>query len=107
MANWTKVVTHPLGFAGYTLSLVFGVLAKYGPSNRWPWLLPIAITLCVLSLMVGLILAFFTETKSKSTVKGSANITKNIVKQTTKGDQSAAINNTGNVNIDYRSDMKK
>ena len=57
MTNWTKAVVHPLGLAGYALACVFGVIAKYGPVEKWPWLPPVAVAMAVVALIAGLLLA--------------------------------------------------
>ena len=44
LSKWTKVVTHPLGFAGFGLACISGALATWGP-DKYPWLPYLFITL--------------------------------------------------------------
>jgi hypothetical protein len=52
-----KIITHPLGLTGYALALVFGLIGKFGPSNRWPWLVPAAVAMALVCVVGGLLLA--------------------------------------------------
>jgi len=104
-----KLVTHPLGLAGYALALVFGLIGKLGPSDRWPWLLPAAIALAGVSVVGGLLLAKVqlhaqaAKAPSKQTqAAASAGTT-----QVTTGDQSPAISGAGDVTISYGDSKKK
>jgi hypothetical protein len=104
-----KPITHPLGLVGYALALVFGLIAKFGPSDRYPWLFPAAIALAAVSIIGGLLLAKVqinaqaAKTHGKPAQSAAAGVT-----QFTAGDQSPAISNTGDVNITYGdSKMKK
>jgi hypothetical protein len=58
MQAWTEVVTHPLGLAGFSLFIVFALLARMGPSRRSPWLAPAAVTMAFIALLGGIGLAF-------------------------------------------------
>jgi hypothetical protein len=94
-----KIVTHPLGLAGYALALVFGLIAKFGPSEDWPWLPPVAVGLALLCIIGGLILAS-RQAGAKTSPKSSPG--KPAVEQESKGDQSPNVaNSTGAVNISY------
>ena len=83
MNEWTKVVTEPLGLAGFALFLVFGYLAKAKKDDerrwlslvaialagrhrsRWsPSLSLVAIALAVIALLGGLSLAYFQPSRS-------------------------------------------
>ena len=57
MSDWTKVVTNPLGLAGFALFLVFAYLRVRGPKER-RWLAPIAAFLAIAALTGGLVLAY-------------------------------------------------
>ena len=59
MSEWTKVVTSPLGLAGFALFLVFGYLAKVKKSDERRWLAPIAAFAALSALVGGLALAYF------------------------------------------------
>lgn len=59
--DWTKVVTDPLGLAGFALALVFGVLSpilarKGGRDSRW--FVPAAYALAAVCVLGGLALAY-------------------------------------------------
>jgi hypothetical protein len=58
MQDWTKVVTEPLGLAGFALFLVFGVLARVKRDDERKWLGPLAMAMAVLALTGGLTLAY-------------------------------------------------
>lgn len=58
MTPWTKVVTHPLGLAGFVLFLVFGYLARSTRRNEHRWVAPVAFTLAAAALIGGLFLAY-------------------------------------------------
>ena len=95
-----KIVTHPLGLAGYAMALVFGLVAKFCPENQLPWLLPVAVTMALICAMGGLLLAN-RQINAKTSVPhlpGTAG------SQTSSGDQSPNIaNTTGSVHIEYGS----
>ena len=50
MAPWTKVVTNPLGLAGFALFLVFGYLAKIKRNDERRWLSPVAFAIAAVAL---------------------------------------------------------
>jgi hypothetical protein len=56
--DWTKVVTEPLGLAGFALFLVFGVLSRLKAKDERRWLGPLASTMAVLALAGGMVLAY-------------------------------------------------
>ncbi len=58
MQEWTKVVTEPLGLAGFALFLVFGVLARIKRDDERRWLGPLAMAMAVVALTGGLALAY-------------------------------------------------
>jgi hypothetical protein len=103
MSTLPKVITHPLGFAGYALACVFGLIARFGPSTQYPWLVPVAVGFAALSLVAGLALAFRQTSHSAprpKTAAGSAG-TPTLHVETT-GDNSPAIANTrGDLTINY------
>ena len=58
MQDWTKVVTEPLGLAGFALFLVFGVLSRVKRDDERKWVGPVAMAMAVLALTGGLTLAY-------------------------------------------------
>ena len=58
MSEWTKVVTHPLGLAGFALFLVFGYLARVKRNDERRWLSPAAVALAVIALLGCLLIAY-------------------------------------------------
>jgi hypothetical protein len=58
MTEWTKVVTNPLGLAGFALFLVFGYLARAKRNDERRWLSPAAVALAVVALVGCLLIAY-------------------------------------------------
>jgi hypothetical protein len=58
MQDWTKVVTEPLGLAGFALFLVFGVLSRVKRDDERKWLGPLAMAMAIVALSGGLTLAY-------------------------------------------------
>ena len=58
MTPWTKVVTEPLGLAGFALFLVFGYLAKVKRNDERRWLSPVAFAIAAVALVGGLGIAY-------------------------------------------------
>jgi hypothetical protein len=109
MDRLPKLVTHPLGLAGYALALVFGLIGKLGPSDRLPWLLPSAIVLAAVSIVGGLLLARVQIGRqvAKASGKPSAAVTSTGARQVTTGDQSPAISGAQDVSITYGAAKRK
>ena len=63
MNQWIKVVTEPLGLAGFALFLVFGYLAKAKSKDERRWLSPIALVIAAIALIGGLSLAYVRSPK--------------------------------------------
>jgi len=63
MSEWTKVVTHPLGLAGFVLFLVFGYLANAKRQDEHRWLSPVAFAIAAVALIGGLVLAYVEVSK--------------------------------------------
>jgi hypothetical protein len=63
MTEWTKVLSSPLGLAGYALFLVFGFLAKVKRSDERRWLAPAATCLAIAALFGGLLIAYLQVSK--------------------------------------------
>jgi hypothetical protein len=87
--NWTKVVTEPLGLAGFALSLVFGVIARWKKSDGRRWMFPAAISMAGVALVGGLSLAYLRARKDA--------VPPAKIKQTSSG---CASPNIANVNGD-------
>jgi hypothetical protein len=85
--DWTKVVTEPLGLAGFALFLVFGVLSRLKAKDERRWLGPLASAMAVVALAGGLVLAYL----KAGTIPQPASKTQpaqaqtNTVQQTTTG----------------------
>ncbi len=58
MQDWTKVVTDPLGLAGFALFLVFGVLSQVKRDEERKWMGPLAMAMAILALTGGLTLTY-------------------------------------------------
>jgi hypothetical protein len=90
--NWSKAVIHPLGLAGFALALAFGCLGAFGPSDRWPWLLPVAVVLGAVVLVGGFLLARARTQRQESGHEAKPAPLQPI--QQTSGDLSPAIADT-------------
>ena len=127
MEPWIEIVTHPLGLVGFSLFIVFSLLARMGPTGRWPWLAPAAVTMAFIALLGGLGLAFRqshrTAVQEKpdkaATEKSVANGTgqtqgqappgqPTTIQQQTSGSQSPAVSNVqGDVNITIQGNQEQ
>jgi hypothetical protein len=58
MSDWTRVVTDPLGLAGFALFLLFGTLGQMKRTSERQWVFPVAYTMAVIALLGGLMLAY-------------------------------------------------
>ena len=89
MQDWTKVVTEPLGLAGFALFLVFGVLSRIKRQKELRWMGPVASGMAILALAGGLTLAFLKSSRpsaaSPPPAAAAQPIQKNQVEQTTTG----------------------
>jgi hypothetical protein len=100
MTEWTKVITHPLGLAGFTLFIVFSLLIRRTTNRQPRWLKVIFTTMAFIALIGGLFLAYErnkAETptvpqeqtlKSPQSSKEPESIT---IKQTTEAPNSPAV----------------
>jgi len=92
MQAWTKVVTDPLGLAGFALFLVFGFLARVGFTKKQRWLAIGAFAMACVALIGGLTLSW--RKAAPATVQGTT------ATQTTHGAQSPAVQDVqGDVTI--------
>jgi hypothetical protein len=64
VSEWYKVVTSPLGLAGFALFLVFGYLAKLQRSYERRWIAPFAMFLAISALIGGLVIAYIQVPKA-------------------------------------------
>ena len=110
MQDWIKVVTEPLGLAGFALFLVFGVLARVKKQDERRWLGPLASGMAVLALVGGLTLAYVKASQSPTpqaastpTAKAPAPMQTNQVEQTTTGKGSPAVQGDVNITVDQSS----
>lgn len=122
MKSWIDIIIHPLGLAGFALSIVFGLLAKRSSGSAYPWLAPVAVAMAFITLLGGLGLAFqqaprSSAPSSESTLKPetqppeapSSSMARTpapvspSTKQHTTGAQSPAVSGVGgNVDIENR-----
>jgi hypothetical protein len=66
MALWTKIVTEPLGLAGFALFLIFAYPGKVKKEDNRRWLSPVASACAVVALIGGLALAYIQLSKPRS-----------------------------------------
>jgi hypothetical protein len=105
MSEWTKVVSQPIGLAGFGLSLVFGYLGKVKRLDERRWLSPVAVSLAAVALIGGLTLAYVQTPKQPiapiQTSNPPAAIQRtNQVQQSSSGDGSPNVQgNQGDVTI--------
>jgi hypothetical protein len=58
MGEFTKVVTQPLGLAGFALFLIFGLVARVKRNDERRWIFPVSLVMAVAALVGGLGLAY-------------------------------------------------
>ncbi len=92
-SEWIKVVTNPLGLAGFALFLVFGYLAKLKRLDERRWIAPIAMLLALGALIGGLTVAYIQVPKAAPVPAQNSQPalpakqqTNQQVQQTSKGD---------------------
>jgi hypothetical protein len=73
MGEWIKVVTDPLGLAGFALFLMFGYVAKFKRVSEQRWLARVAVISAVAALIGGLSLSYVKTSKSAAAALGQAN----------------------------------
>lgn len=103
MASWQSAVRHPLGLAGFALACVFSLIARFGPTIEYPWLMPLAATMAAVALIGGLLIASRQRSRSGTPSHNqSSSAAPAEIQITTTGDQSPAIGNAnGKVSINY------
>ena len=69
MGEWTKVVTEPLGLAGFALFLVFGLFTTLKLKQDRRWLRPLAASMAVAALAGGLVLAYMKAARESAVQK--------------------------------------
>ena len=109
MNAWIKVLTHPLGLAGFALFLVFTLVAKAKQRSERRWLSPAAVLIALVALLGGLSLDYrqlsidtqSTPKVGTSPAQASAPLQQPVlVDQHTTGPGSPAVNGvTGDVTI--------
>jgi hypothetical protein len=86
MQDWTKVVTEPLGLAGFALFLVFGVLSRLKAKEERRWFGPVASAMAVLALTGGLALAYVkTARETAQQTRPNPTQSNTNIQQTTTG----------------------
>jgi hypothetical protein len=107
MGEWTKVVTNPLGLAGFALFLVFGYLAKMNKGGERRWIAPMAFALAMAALLGGLAIAYVQVPRASQPAAQTSQPpapakqqTNQQVRQTSTGDGSPNVQGVqGNVTI--------
>jgi hypothetical protein len=103
MVEWTKVITNPLGLAGFALFLVFGFLGKVKRKDERKWFSPVAFGIAALALIGGLVIAYAQAPRPQAVhpnAAPSAALNCADVDQKTSGAGSPNVNCVnGNVNI--------
>jgi hypothetical protein len=117
MHDWAKVLTEPLGLAGFALFLVFGALSRIKKDKERRWLGPLAMGMAVLALTGGLTLAYLksqpqaTPQSTPAPAPQPAPKTQtNMVEQTTTGPGSPAVQGVQGdvtINVDQSSGAPK
>jgi hypothetical protein len=114
MASWIRVITQPLGLAGFALFLIFGYLAKAKQKDQRRWFSPAAAALAIISVSGGLVLAYVQISKPSTPIPqiGVAPIQQqqNQVQQTTTGPGSPAVQGVQGdvtVNVDQSGEQRK
>lgn len=103
--DWTQVITHPLGLAGFALALVFGIISAKG-SEQVSWLAPVAASMAVLALAGGLYLSYLdkkpkpiTDAESSSKVPAPSAATLPPSQPPSSDKSSAQATGTGSVAV--------
>ena len=98
MSEWIKVVTDPLGLAGFALFLVFAALARLKRRDERQWLGRLAAAMAIGALAGGMLLAYFKIARVRvvasppsSSAPVSSQQQTNQVQQTTTGQGSPAV----------------
>ncbi len=87
MKDWIKVVTEPLGLAGFALFLVFGLLARVKRADERRWLSPVAAAMAFVVLLGGLGLALV-QFQHKSAAQTPTPLPAQNINASTSGDGS-------------------
>lgn len=98
MNAWIKVVTSPLGLAGFALFLVFGLASRMKFKDERRWWSRLAASLAAIALVAGLLLSYFRTSELRN--RPPAQQQTNQVHQTTSGQGSPAVQGVqGDVSI--------
>lgn len=95
LTDWTKVITNPLGLAGFSLFLIFGFIGRLKLSQKRPWIVIVAFAMSAVSLLGGLLLAYSkasTEKTAQSPTAPADNQTCSQVEQSSTGNASPNVN---------------
>jgi len=97
MAPWVKVITDPLGLAGFALFLLFGLIARLTRNRERQWISRVAVATAVLTLVGCFAVEFLGTAKSTDVPKDKAAAgstpqkQSNEVHQSTSGPGSPAV----------------
>ena len=107
--DWMKVITHPLGIAGFALALVFGVVGRVivQKHRKNKWIEPAAYVLAAVCVVGGLALAYRRESMT-SPVKSDTVRSMRIDKIDQKvGNGTAVAGVQGNVTVNAPNPQKE
>jgi hypothetical protein len=98
MTAWVKVVTDPLGLAGFALFLVFSYLARTKRNDERRWIVRVAIALAAITLTGGFLLAYLRVNKFAPVQGEGGGIPASVMRQTNQTLQSSA--GPGSINVE-------
>jgi hypothetical protein len=90
MGAWTKVVSEPLGLAGFALFLIFTYLGKVKSGDKRKWISPVAFACAAATLMGGFALAYLQITKPAPSTDSVAKPAATVVHQPSIVQQSSS-----------------
>lgn len=90
MNAWAKVVTQPLGLAGFALFVVFSVVAQKSRTTKAGWMTTGAFLMACIALVGGLLLAYLTAQNKNPPVDNQQQFGKVQLKSSGNGAVNAA-----------------
>jgi hypothetical protein len=89
MGTWAKVVSEPLGLAGFALFLMFAYLGKVKSGDNRTWISPVAFVLAAATLLGGFSLAYLQMKRTVAPAAAVQNAPATAVPQTNNAQQSS------------------